>query len=400
MLVSQPNVFKTVTQAQAHMILANTHDYREQARRRLPHFLFEYIDGGAFSESTLNRNQSDLQAIELRQRVLRNVSEVSTHTHILGQDLAMPQVLAPVGIAGLNARRGEVQAAQAAEAAGVPFCLSTVSACAIDEVRAAVQNPIWFQLYLMRDRGFLREMLARAREAGTRTLLFTVDMPVPATRYRDIRSGLSGGSPLRRKLTRMTQALVKPHWLWDVGLLGRPHNLGNIAPVLGQNAGIDEFWAWLGKNFDPTVTWDDLDRIRAEWPGEFVIKGILDPEDARAAANLGVDGIVVSNHGGRQLDGAPSAISALPRVADAVAGDTCILMDSGIRSGLDMVRALALGAQAVMIGRPWVYALAARQKAGVSELLQLFAQEMRVTMALAGVTRVEEITAEILQTRA
>jgi len=379
------------------MILANIDDYRELARRRLPHFLFEYIDGGAFSETTLRNNMSDLQKIGLRQRVLRDVSQISTATTLFGQKMTMPIGLSPVGIAGLNARRGEVQAAQAAEEAGVPFCLSTVSACSIDEVRAGVNNPVWFQLYMIRDRGFLREMLARAKAAGTNTLLFTVDMPVPATRYRDMRSGLSYGSMFQRKLTRSLQVLKRPYWAWDVGVCGRPHSLGNIAPVLGDNAGIDEFWAWLGKNFDPTVTWADIDRIRAEWDGHFIIKGILDPEDAKQAATIGANGIIVSNHGGRQLDGASSAIRALPKVVDAVGDDLTVLMDSGIRSGLDVVRALALGAKGVMIGRPWVYALAAKQKAGVSEVLNLFANEMRVAMALSGCTRIEDINKSMLE---
>lgn len=379
------------------MILANIDDYRELARRRLPHFLFEYIDGGAFSQTTLHNNTADLQKIALRQRVLRDVSQVSTKTTILGQDWSIPVALSPVGIAGLNARRGEVQAAQAAEEFGVPFCLSTVSACSIDEVRAGVKNPVWFQLYMIKDRGFLREMLARARAAGTDTLLFTVDMPVPSTRYRDMRSGLSGGSLWQRKLTRVGQVMTKPHWAWDVGLMGRPHNLGNIAPVLGENAGIDDFWAWLGSNFDPTVTWADIDRIRAEWPGRFIIKGILDAEDAKTAASIGADGLIVSNHGGRQLDGAVSAIQALPAIAEAVGDDLTILMDSGIRSGLDVVRALALGAKGVMIGRPWVYALAARQKKGVHEVLNILANEMRVAMALSGCTRVEDINKDMVQ---
>ncbi len=379
------------------MILANIDDYRELARRRLPHFLFEYIDGGAFSETTLRNNMGDLQKIALRQRVLRDVSQISTETTLFGQKMSMPIGLSPVGIAGLNARRGEVQAAQAAEAAGVPFCLSTVSACSIDEVAAGVNNPVWFQLYMIRDRGFLRDMLARAKAAGTNTLLFTVDMPVPATRYRDMRSGLSYGSMFQRKVTRFGQVLRRPGWAWDVGVCGRPHSLGNIAPVLGENAGIDEFWAWLGKNFDPTVTWADIDRIRAEWDGHFIIKGILDPEDARTAAGIGCDGLIVSNHGGRQLDGASSAIRALPKVVDAVGDDLAVLMDSGIRSGLDVVRALALGAKAVMIGRPWVYALAARQKAGVSEVLNLFANEMRVAMALSGCTRIEDINRDMIE---
>ena len=379
------------------MILANIDDYRTLARKRLPHFLFEYIDGGAFSETTLRNNQLDLQQINLRQRVLRDISTISTETRLFDQTFSMPLGLAPVGIAGLNARRGEVQAAQAAEAAGVPFCLSTVSACAIDEVRAGVNKPIWFQLYMIRDRGFLREMLARARAAGTNTLLFTVDMPVPATRYRDMRSGLSGGSLLQRKLTRFGQVLARPRWAWDVGVRGRPHNLGNIAPILGEKAGIDEFWHWLGANFDPTVTWADIDRIRTEWDGHFIIKGILDAEDARQARDIGCDGLVVSNHGGRQLDGAQSSIRALPAIADAVGNDLHLVLDSGVRSGLDVVRALALGARMVMIGRPWVYALAARQKRGVKEILEIFAKEMRVAMALSGCARVEDINLGTLE---
>lgn len=379
------------------MILANIDDYRELARRRLPHFLFEYIDGGAFSETTLRSNSTDLQKIALRQRVLRDVSQVSTSTVLFGQKMAMPIGLAPVGIAGLNARRGEVQAAQAAEAAGVSFCLSTVSACSIEEVRAGVNNPVWFQLYMIRDRGFLREMLARAKAAGTTTLLFTVDMPVPATRYRDMRSGLSYGTLFQRKLTRSLQVMKRPAWAWDVGVCGRPHSLGNIAPVLGDNAGIDEFWAWLGQNFDPTVTWADIDRIREEWNGHFIIKGILDPEDAKQASAIGADGIIVSNHGGRQLDGASSTIRALPKIVDAVNDDLTVLIDSGIRSGLDVVRALALGAKGVMIGRPWVYALAARQKTGVNEVLNLFANEMRVAMALTGCTKISDLNRDIIE---
>jgi L-lactate dehydrogenase (cytochrome) len=323
------------------------------------------------------------------------VSTVSTATNLFGRNYSMPLGLSPVGIAGLNARRGEVQAAQAAEEAGIPFCLSTVSACSVDEVRAGVKNPFWFQLYMIKDRGFLREILARVKATGTDTLLFTVDMPVPATRYRDMRSGLSSGSMLQRKITRAGQVLMRPRWAWDVGLFGRPHNLGNIAPVLGDNAGIDEFWGWLAKNFDPTVTWSDIDRVRAEWGGKFVIKGILDPDDAKQAVTIGADGIIVSNHGGRQLDGALSAIRALPKIAEVVRNDVSIIMDSGIRSGLDVVRALASGADFVMIGRPWVYALAARQKRGVSEILEIFKNEMQVAMALSGCSSIANIRATL-----
>ncbi|MCP8900583.1 L-lactate dehydrogenase [Gilvimarinus xylanilyticus] len=378
------------------MIPASVSDYRRLAQRRLPKFLFEYIDGGSFSESTLRRNQSDFERYSLRQRVLQNVDNTTTATHILGQSASLPLVLAPVGIAGLNARRGEVQAVRAAQKAEVPFCLSTVSACSVDEVAQKAGSGFWFQLYMIRDRGFLKAMLERAWEAGCRTLIFTVDMPVPATRYRDIRSGLSGGSAWRRKFARAGQAMVKPRWAWDVGLWGRPHSLGNIAPVLGDNAGIDEFWGWMAQNFDPTVTWDDMAEIRQLWKGKLVIKGILDPEDARAALATGADGIVVSNHGGRQLDGASSSIAALPAISQAVDGRLDILLDSGVRTGVDIVRALALGASAVMIGRPWVYGLAAGGEQGVAEIIECFAKEMRVAMALTGCTRTEQITRDVL----
>lgn len=378
------------------MIPANIDDYRLMAKKRLPKFLFEYIDGGAFSETTLRRNNTDLQAIKVRQRVLRDISEVSTSCELFGKHYKLPLVLAPVGIAGLNARRGEVLAAQAAEESGVPFCLSTVSACSIEEVRKGTQDPIWFQLYMIKDRGFIKDMLQRAREQGSKTLLFTVDMPVPSSRYRDIRSGLSGGSYLRRQTAKMTQVMMSPAWAWDVGLLGRPHNLGNVAPVLGDKAGIDEFWAWLNKNFDPSVTWKTMETIRDEWDGELVVKGILDTEDAKNAVKVGADGLIVSNHGGRQLDGAPSSIEALPAIADAVQNDLKILMDSGIRSGLDIVRSIALGADAVMIGRPWVYALAARKKQGVKDIISILENEMRVAMALCGCNSLADINKQIL----
>lgn len=378
------------------MIPANIDDYRILAKKRLPKYLFEYIDGGAFSETTLRNNTADLQKIALRQRVLRDISSVDTRCQLFGQDWKLPVILAPVGIAGLNARRGEVLAAQAAEEKGVPFCLSTVSACSIEEVRKGVQNPVWFQLYMIKDRGFMSAMLDRAKAQGTDTLLFTVDMPVPSTRYRDIRSGLSGGSMFRRQSARFIQSALSPAWAWDVGVMGRPHTLGNIAPVLGENAGIDEFWAWLNQNFDASVTWKTLDLIRQQWPGKLIIKGILDAEDAREAAKLGADAVVVSNHGGRQLDGALSSINALPAIAEAVQGDIKILLDSGIRSGLDIVRAIALGADAVMIGRPWVYGLAAAKKNGVLDVLNILENEMRVAMALAGCTNLAAVNKDIL----
>ncbi|HEX8446078.1 MAG TPA: FMN-dependent L-lactate dehydrogenase LldD [Sphingomonas sp.] len=378
------------------MIISSAADYRGAARRRLPRFLFDYVDGGAGSEATLARNMSDLATLPIRQRVLKNVAEVALGTTLFGREQALPVVLAPVGLTGMYARRGEVQAARAAQSRGVPFCLSTVSVCALEEVAPAIPDPIWFQLYVIRDRGFMRDLLARAKAQGVTTLVFTVDMPVPGSRYRDAHSGMSGPNAALR---RLLQAMAHPRWAWDVGVRGRPHILGNIAPVLGKTSGLEDFMGWLGANFDPAIEWKDLDWIRDNWDGALVIKGILDPEDARAAVTLGADGIVVSNHGGRQLDGALSSIRALPAVAEAVDGRLTVLADSGVRSGLDVVRMLASGADGVLLGRAWVYALAAGGERGVATLLDLIAKEMRVTMALAGVTRIADLDRAILDRR-
>jgi L-lactate dehydrogenase (cytochrome) len=371
-------------------------DYRELARRRLPRFLFDYVDGGSYAEVTLKRNVSDLEQIALRQRVLRDVSNIELSVELFGHKTAMPLVLAPVGLAGMYARRGEVQAARAAEAAGVPFCLSTVSACPLAEVVAGVTRPIWFQLYMIRDRGFMRDLLAKVAAARCAALVFTVDLAVPGSRYRDTRSGLAGASGPLGELRRLGQALARPHWAWDVGVRGRPHTLGNVAPVLGPRSGMEDFFAWMRGNFDPGVTWKDLESLRQEWRGPLLIKGILDPDDARAAADLGADGIVVSNHGGRQLDGALSATEALPAIVAAVGHRLTVLADGGVRSGLDVVRMLALGARGVMIGRAWAYALAARGGPGVAHVLELIAAEMRVALALTGCASVAAVNRGIL----
>jgi L-lactate dehydrogenase (cytochrome) len=377
-------------------IVASTEDFRELARRRLPPFLFEYIDGGSYSETTLGRNLSDLRGVQLRQRVLRDIGTLDPSTELFGRKMALPVALAPIGLAGMNARRGEVQAARAAEAAGVPFCLSTVSACPIAEVARGTSAPFWFQLYMIRDRGFMRDLLAQAREAGCDALVFTVDMPVPGSRYRDYRSGLAGASGWRGSLRRGWQAVRRPHWAWDVGLHGRPHQLGNVAPVLGNNSGLEDFFAWMRNNFDPTVTWRDLEAVRADWTGPLILKGVLDVEDAREAAALGADGLVVSNHGGRQLDGVPSTARALPAIAEAVGDRLTVLADGGVRTGLDVVRMLALGAKGVLLGRAWAYALAAGGEAGVRRMLELVEAEMRVAMALTGCTNVSAIKPDIL----
>ena len=378
------------------MKAASALDYREVARRRLPRFLFEYIDGGSYDEVTLYRNREDLQRIALRQRVLRDISKLDLSTTLFGQQMALPVALGPIGLAGLNARRGETQAVRAAEQAGIPFTLSTVSACSLEEVSRAATKPFWFQLYVTRDRSFMRDMLAKAREAGCNTLLFTVDMPVPGSRYRDVRSGLNAPPGMVAALRRFAQAAVKPGWAWDVGVRGRPHSLGNVAPLLGGKGGLHDFFGWMRDNFDPAATWDDIAVIRSEWDGPLIIKGILDPADAVQAAEAGADGIIVSNHGGRQLDGAPSTTKALPPIADAVGERLTVLADGGVRSGLDVVRMLALGAKGVLLGRAWAYALAGGGEAGVTHLLQLIEAEMKVAMALTGTTRIDQITDEIL----
>lgn len=377
-------------------IISSPQDFRRAARARLPRFLFDYADGGAGSETTLRANTDDLARIGLKQRILCDVSDVDLSTDLLGARRPLPIALGPIGIGGMYRRRGEVQAARAANAAGIPFTLSTVGLCSMAEVRHATPGPLWFQLYVIRDRAFMADLIATAKAQGAEALVFTVDMPVPGSRYRDAHSGMSGPrAPLRRAL----QAIGKPGWAWDVGVRGRPHALGNLLPVLGAASGMNDYMGWLGANFDPSIAWADIGWIRAAWDGPLIIKGILDPDDARAAVDAGADAIVISNHGGRQLDGASSTARALPAIADAVKGRIGILADSGIRSGLDVVRMLALGAEGVLLGRAWLYALAAGGEAGVTTLLSLIEKEMRVAMALTGVRRIVEIDRSILFNR-
>ena len=373
---------------------ASVSDYRALAKARLPHFLFEYLDGGSYDEVTLRRNVEDLQNITLKQRVLRDVSSIGVSTELFGKRWTLPVGLGPVGLSGLYARRGEVQAARAAAAAGVPFTLSTLSACSIEEV-AATEPGFWFQLYIVRDRGFVSDMIARAKAAGCGALVLTVDLPVPGTRYRDYRSGLSGS--MRGPVARMKQVLRRPDWTWDVAVRGRPMTMGNLEPVLGANAALSDLMGWVGQNFDSSVTWKDVEWVRSQWPGPLVIKGILDPDDARECIANGANGIVVSNHGGRQLDGGLSTARALPSIAAAVSGRISVLADGGVRSGLDVVRMLALGADFALMGRGWAYALAGRGQAGVAHVLKLIEAEMRVAMALTACTSIEDIDEQILE---
>ncbi len=371
-------------------------DYRELARRRLPRQLFDYIDGGAFAESTLAANVADLAAVHLRQRVLRDVSGLRLSTTVLGQDLTMPVVLGPVGLAGMFATRAEVQAARAAETAGVAFCESTVSICSVEEVAAAVAGPIWFQLYVMRDRAYAEDLMARAASVGCPVLVLTVDLPTVGSRYRDTRNGMSGPGSWRSQALRGLDLGLHPTWARDVGVRGRPHTFGNLERAVPGAASPTDFSAWVDGQFDPSVTWDDLEWVRGSWPGRLVLKGILDPEDARQAADRGVDGIVVSNHGGRQLDDVPSTVRALGPVVDAVGDRLEVLVDGGIRSGLDVVKALALGARACLLGRAWAWSVAADGERGVTHALGVVRDELRVALSLTGVTDVADLDRSVL----
>lgn len=378
------------------MKLRSSDDIARQAARRLPRFMSEYLAGGSYTEHTLRRNVEDLRTIELRQRVLRDVSQVDTSAELFGRQWALPVGLGPIGISGMLARRGEAQAAQAAESANVPFCLSTVSICSVEEIRAAVTYAFWFQLYVIRDRAFMNDLLDRAAAAGCGAMLFTVDMPMPGVRYRDFKTGLAGSPGLSGAAQRTLQALGKPRWAWDVGIRGRPHSLGNLIPVLGRNSGLEDYIGWLGRNFDPSVTWKELEWIRSKWNGPLLIKGILDPEDAQQAVELGADGIVVSNHGGRQFDGVRSTVRAVPGIAEAVDGRLTVLADGGVRNGIDVLRMLALGADGVLLGRAWANALAAGGRGSVEAMIDTLGRELSAAMAMAGRTSIAELDRSVL----
>ncbi|PQO98673.1 L-lactate dehydrogenase [Massilia phosphatilytica] len=375
------------------MIISSATDYRAAARRVLPPFLFHYLDGGAGAEETLRANVDDLQSVRLRQRVMRGSEQLDLGVEWFGQRYDLPIPLAPVGLTGMYARRGEVQAVRAACHRNIPFIQSTVSVCPLAEVAAQASTPIWFQLYVLKDRGFMRDVMKRASDLGATTLVFTVDMPVPGARYRDAHSGMSGPNTALR---RVIQAMLHPRWALDVGPRGRPHDLGNISAYRGRATGLQDYIGWLGANFDPAIGWRDLEWIRDEWKGNLVIKGILDRGDARDALAFGADGIVVSNHGGRQLDGALSTARALPGIAEVVKDRMTIFADGGVRTGTDVFRMLALGADGVLIGRAFVYALAAQGQAGVERLFAILEKDMRTNMVLTGAKSVREIGPHLL----
>jgi L-lactate dehydrogenase (cytochrome) len=372
-------------------------DYRRRAKRRLPRFLFDYIDGAANAEETMARNVSEFSRYRLKQYVMRDVSKIDTRTTLMGQAASMPLALAPVGMAGMMARRGEAQGARAAERAGVPFTTSTVGICPVEEIRATTHAPFWFQLYMLRDREFVLELLARARAAGCTTLVFTVDLPVPGMRLRDFRNGMLGGG-WKGRLSQALQLAASPLWAWDVGIKGKPHSFGNLRDKVANPEDLTAYKAFVDSQFDSSVTWRDIRWLRDHWTGKLLIKGVMEVDDGRAAVDAGAEGVIVSNHGGRQLDGIAASLAKLPAMVRALGTQAEIYLDSGVRSGIDVVKAVALGARGVLIGRPWVWAVAGAGEQGLFDLLQLFQREIAVAMALMGVNEVQQITADLVET--
>jgi L-lactate dehydrogenase (cytochrome) len=369
-------------------------DLRACARRRLPRALFDYADGGAGDELTLERNRTDLNRMTFRQRVMVDVSHVSLATTLAGCASELPVAIAPTGMAGWFRRDGEILGARAAQASGVPFCLSTMSVCSIEDVQAAVRAPFWFQLYLMRDRGFNSALIDRARAAGCSALVLTLDLTVMGVRRRDVRNGLT--TPPRLTWRNALDMVSRPSWFAGV-LLGKRRTFGNLEPLRAGGSDLASLAEWTAKQFDASLTWDDVAWVRERWPGHLILKGVLDPADAELACRSGPDAIVVSNHGGRQLDGAPSAISVLPEVVDRVGGRCEVLVDGGIRSGADVLRALALGARGCLVGKAFLFALAAAGEAGVKALLELLKKELSAALALTGQTDVRKVDRDVLR---
>ena len=368
-------------------------DLRDIARKRTPRMFFDYCESGSWSESTLHANEADLQAIKFRQRVAIDVDERSTSAKMLGDDVTMPVALAPTGLTGMQHADGEILAAQAAEEFGVPFTLSTMSICSIEDVAENTTKPFWFQLYVMRDRKFVHRLIERARAAGCSALVITVDLQIMGQRHRDVKNGLS--APPKPTVANLVNLATKPGWC--LKMLGtRRRYFGN---VVGHVDGIEDMSSlaqWTAGQFDPTLSWDDVRELRRLWDGKVIIKGVMDAEDAAKAIDVGADAIIVSNHGGRQLDGAPSSIAALPQIVDMVGGRCEVWMDGGIRSGQDVLRALALGADGTMIGRAFLYGLAAGGKTGVQQVLQIIQKELDLTMAFCGRRALGEVDSDIL----
>lgn len=379
-----------------HVNPVTTADYRRLAEKRLPKFLFDYIDGGANEEETMAANVADFSKYRLKQRVMRDVGNIDTGTTMSGARYAMPLALAPVGMAGMFSRRGEVLGASAALKSGVPFTASTVGICSLEEIREVTGEPCWFQLYMLRDRDIIEKLLERAAATGCDTLMFTVDLAVTGMRHRDWRNGMITEG-LRSRLAKFRQLMARPGWLLDVGIKGKPHDFGNLSGVMADPVDLVKLKSFIASQFDPTVTWKDIAWLRGLWKGRLLIKGVLSAEDASAAVDTGADGVIVSNHGGRQLDSVSSGIGKLPEVVRAVGNQVEVFMDGGVRNGIDVVKAVALGANGVLIGRPWVFAAAGAGEKGLTQLLGVFREEIRVAMALMGVNRIDELNADLLE---
>ncbi len=368
-------------------------DLRLLHKRRVPKAFFDYADRGSYAEETLRANREDLQRIKFRQRILVDVSKRDLSTTILGEPSSLPLILAPVGLLGMQHGDGEIHACRAAQAAGIPFTQSTMSICSIEDIAGAVQKPFWFQLYVMKDRGFIKALIERAIAAKCSALVLTVDLQVIGQRHADIKNGMT--VPPEWSLSKLIDFATKPAWVAGV-LQGKRRTFGNIAGHVKDAENLDRLSQWTASQFDTTLNWKDVDWIRSIWPGKLIIKGILDVEDAELAAKTGAQALVVSNHGGRQLDGAPSSIALLPKIVDAVGSKLEVLFDGGVRSGQDVMRALALGARACMIGRAYAYGLGAGGQAGVAKAIEIIRNELATTMGLCGVNTIGEIGRQVL----
>ena len=368
-------------------------DLRELAERRVPRAFFDYADAGSYAEETLRANRADLEKVKLRQRVLIDVDKRDLSTTIVGQKVSLPLALAPIGLCGMQHGDGEILAARAANDAGIPFCLSTMSICSIEDVAEATGKPFWFQLYVIRDRNFIKNLIARAKAAKCSALVLTVDLPILGQRHRDIKNGLT--VPPEIKLKNIIDIATKPRWAWSVAW-GRKKTFGNLAGHVRGMENVNSLSTWTASQFDPTLSWKDVEWVRKLWPGKLILKGILDPEDAKLAAKTGADAIIVSNHGGRQLDGTSSSISMLPKVADAVGSQIEIMFDGGVRTGPDILRALALGAKSCMIGRAYIWGLGAGGQVGVAKAIDILRKELDVNMALCGVRNVRDINRSVV----
>jgi L-lactate dehydrogenase (cytochrome) len=362
-------------------VICDIGDLQKLARRRVPRMFYQYADSGSWSESTYRANQADFESIKLRQRVAVDISERSLKSEMVGQPAAMPVALAPVGLTGMQYPDGEIRAARAAQKFGVPFTLSTMSICSIEDVATHTEAPFWFQLYVMKDRDFIGRLIDRARQAGCSALMLTLDLQILGQRHKDLRNGLA--APPKVSLNTALQLALRPRWCLGM-LTTRRHGFGNIVGHVKGVSDLSSLGAWTSEQFDPQLSWADIDWIRERWGGKLILKGILDAEDARMAARSGADAIIVSNHGGRQLDGARSSISALPEIVDAVGGDIEVHFDGGIRCGQDVLKAICLGAKATYLGRAYIYGLGARGEAGVTRALEIIYRELDTTMALCG----------------